>query len=179
MTDKKPEKSFEEILRVLSSGTLEDLDDLTLGVDGFPHGVDSVVGRRWIINAIDEGSLLSIKWMLSKGVDLNFCDDEGQTVLLAAIDREVADRLEVLELLLIHGAPANLQGIYEMAPAHLAALRNDVGALQILVRHGADLSMRDCNRDHDRGTPLENAEDMDATEAIEYLKEVTARKCQS
>src|SRR5207249_4411232 len=121
-----------------ASATVPDLEELARRVERFPEGVDSCVGRYWIINAIDRGSRVAVEWMLSRGVDLSFRDEEGVTVLHAAIDRRFPDKYEILDLLLRHGAPVNARGIYEMTPAHLAAGRDDMEALRVLVRHGAD-----------------------------------------
>src|SRR5688572_28515499 len=96
---------YERALDVLNSGDDARLDDLALHLEGFPHGVDSFLRRRWIMHAIDAGSMASIRWMVARGVDLAFRDDEGYTPLLAAIESRRSDRGELLELLLNAGAP--------------------------------------------------------------------------
>jgi hypothetical protein len=42
---------YTHILNVLRTGSWADLEDLAQLVDGFPNGIDDLVGRRWIINA--------------------------------------------------------------------------------------------------------------------------------
>jgi ankyrin repeat protein len=108
--------------------------------------------------------------MLKKGVDLDFTDEEGYTPLHCAIDREAADRHEILDLLLRAGAPVNLKGIDDGTPAHRAAARDDVEALRILVRYGADLSIR-TNID-DYATPIERARNLGSHNALLYLESV-------
>jgi ankyrin repeat protein len=139
-------------------------------IDGFPNGVDGFVGRRWIINAIDCGSKTAVLWMLSRKVDLSFRDEEGYTVLHAAIERSSADRYEVLDLLLRNGAPVNAHGINDWTPAHMAAVREDIDALEVLMRFGADLSIR--TRIDDYATPLEEARHLGKTRAVEFLERV-------
>jgi ankyrin repeat protein len=154
-------------MEVLASGTVSDLEDLRQRIDGFPEGFDNIVDRHWITNAIDCGSRLAIEWMISKGVDLSFRDDEGFTVLHSAVDRQSPDRYEILDLLLTHGAPVNIRGIFETTAAHKAALLDDVDALRVLVKHGADLSLRDCD-----STPLEGARMLHAERAVKFLEEI-------
>ncbi len=66
---------------VLRSGDRAKLDDLAALLVTFPEGVDSFLGRRWILNAIDMGARSAIEWMLEKRVDLAFRDEEGYTPL--------------------------------------------------------------------------------------------------
>jgi ankyrin repeat protein len=135
-------REYRRAIAVLESGDAAQLEALARAIDGFPHGVDAVTGRRWIMNALGSGSALSVRWMLDRRVDLAFRDAEGFTPLHVALQRPRADRLDLLERLLATGAPVNLKGINDWTPAHMAAAQDDVDALRILVRHGADLSIR-------------------------------------
>jgi ankyrin repeat protein len=159
---------YEYGLDALQSGDLERLCALAIELEGFPHGEDSYLGRRWITNAIDVGSKATVEWMLSVGVNLDFTDAEGYTPLHSAIERDRPDRIEVLELLLTAGAPVNLKGVNDWTPAHLAAARDDVDALRLLVRHGADLTIRTDIDDH--ATPLEEARNLGKLAAAKYLE---------
>ncbi len=154
-------------LDVLEFGDPDKLAALVNELEGFPHGEDSYLGRRWITNAIDVGSRATVEWMLAQGVDLNFRDAEGYTPLHSAIERGL---IEILDLLLVAGAPVNLKGINDWTPAHMAAARDDVDALRLLVRHGADLSIR-TNID-DNATPLEEARTLGKLAAAKYLESV-------
>ena len=92
---------YERIIGVLANGSRDDLDALApREIPSFPDGADDFIQRRWIRNSIDCGSKFAIDWMLDKGVDLSFRDDEGYTVLHSAIDRERDDRHDVLTALL-------------------------------------------------------------------------------
>lgn len=162
---------YEFVLAILRSGDRAELEELRELLDGFPEGVDSFIGRRWLLNALDVGARSSIEWILAQHVDLAFCDEEGYTPLLYVIDSSRADRYELLALLLRAGAPVNRKGINDWTPAHLAAARDDVAALRILVAHGADLSIR-TNID-DYATPLEEARILGRLKAVAYLESVT------
>ena len=155
---------------VLRSGERAKLEALAESLVGFPEGVDSWLGRRWILNAIDVGARSTIEWMLEKRVNLAFRDEEGYTPLFAVIDSQRTDRYDILELLLRAGAPANLKGRNEWTAAHLAAARDDVEALRILVAHGADLSIR--TDIDDFATPLEEARILGSRHAVAFLESV-------
>ncbi len=157
-------------IAVLASGDVSQLEALAAELDGFPHGDDPYLGRRWITNAVGVGSKAAVQWLLGKAVDLDFRDDEGYTPLHTAIDRGLPDRYEVLEMLLEAGAPVNRKGINDWTPAHMAAARDDVGALRLLVRYRADLTIRTDIDDY--ATPLEEARNLGKTNAASYLASV-------
>jgi len=46
---------YDFAIDVLKSGDRARLEELALLVEGFPDGVDSFMGRRWIIHAIGVG----------------------------------------------------------------------------------------------------------------------------
>lgn len=161
-------KQYERAISVLQSGGVKELEAVEHELDGFPTGIDPLIGRCWIINAIDLGSVRSIRWMLGRGVELTFRDKEGYTPVLSALERQREDRLEVLELLLRAGAPVNLKGVNDWTPAHMAAARDDVDALRVLVAYGADLSIR--TEIDDYATPIEEARNLGKLRAVRYLE---------
>ena len=161
---------YERVMGLLQSANTDELEALALEVDGFPHGVDSLIQRRWIINAISSGSKLSVEWMIRKGVDLNFTDEEGFTPLHTALERELPEKHVILEVLLRAGTPVNRKGVNDWTPAHMAAAYDDVEALTLLVRYGADLSIRTDIDDY--ATPLEEAQTLGKANAAKYLASV-------
>jgi len=163
-------QTYTRVMALLASGSSADWERLSFEIPGFPEGVDDLVSRRWIINAVGTGSRQSIEWMISKNVRLDFRDEEGYTPLHVAIERRAPDRHEILELLLRAGAPVNLKGVNDWTPAHMAAARNDVDALKLLVRYGADLSIRTDIDDY--ATPLEEARSLGKHSAARYLESV-------
>lgn len=158
------------IINILATGSDEQFDELTALIGEFPRGADKYLGRPWIRNAIDCGSLAAIEWMLKYRVDLSFRDDEGYTVLHAALARKRPDRYSVLALLLDNGAPVNAHGINDWTPAHMAAVREDIEALRLLIKHGADLSIR--TRIDDYETPLEEARSLGRMVSVRFLEEL-------
>jgi ankyrin repeat protein len=164
-------ESMREYLRateVLRSGGAADLDALAREIDGFPDGLDRYLGSRWILLAIAVGSTASVRWMVDRGVALDFLGPDGYTPVHSALERARDDRLELLDLLLRAGAPVNTKGVNDWTPAHKAAAADDVAALRVLVAHGADLSIRTAIDDF--ATPLEEARILGKLAAVEYLE---------
>jgi ankyrin repeat protein len=167
------DKLFEWIMDILANGSCEDFEVLAQEVEGFPDGVDASVGRRWITNAIDCGSKQAVQWMIGQDVNLDFEDEEGYPILHSVLDSRGKDRYEILRMLLTAGAPVNARGLNDWTPAHMAAVREDIEALKILVEHNADLTIR--TRIDDYATPLEEAWMMGRDKSVQFLKELTPR----
>jgi ankyrin repeat protein len=74
----------------------------------------------------------------------------------------------VLERLLRAGAPVNLKGLNDWTPAHMAAARDDVEVLRLLVAHGADLTIRTTIDDY--ATPLEEVRTLGQHRAAAFLE---------
>jgi hypothetical protein len=55
----------------------------------------------------------------------------------------------------------------------MAAAREDIEALKILIKHGADLNVR--THIDDYATPLEEAQILGKTRSVEFLKNVTGQ----
>lgn len=163
-------KDFLYLMDLLASGNIELLEEAKNALDGFPDGVDGYIERHWITNAIDSGAIESIEWILSKTVDLSFRDQQGYTPILSAIDREKTDKYQVMQLLIDHGAPIDNKGINDWTPLHRAAAHEDIEALKLLVRNGADLTVR--TEIDDYATPLEEAIMLKRKLSIEYLESV-------
>ena len=146
---------FRKMLVLLQRGTVEDWELASQIVDGFPFGSAQAVNRRWILHAIDCGSIGSIRWMIEKGVDLQFTDGEGSTVIHFCIEGERPDRYDVLEMLIAAGANVNAHGLNDWTPLHLAAVLDDRRAMQMLLDAGADRTIR--TRIDEYATPEEEA----------------------
>ena len=154
-------------IEVLRSADQYKLEALSLTVNGFPYGKDKFIERHWITNAIDCGSIEAIKWMLSKGVELIFQDDEGYMPLHSCIDRTLPNKYEILKALIESGAELNAQGNNDYTPLHLAAVNNDQKAMRILLDAGADKTIR--TRIDDRTTAEEEARILGSNEAADFL----------
>jgi ankyrin repeat protein len=108
--------------------------------------------------------------MIHKGADLSFVDAEGYSPLLTAIESSCAAKFEMIELLLKNGAPTDVHGVNDWTPLHLAAARNDVESLKLLIKFGADVTAR--TRIDDYATPLEEAQKLGSEAAVTFLKGV-------
>ncbi|MGK7917535.1 MAG: ankyrin repeat domain-containing protein [Prochloraceae cyanobacterium] len=157
-------------MEILVSGNIEQLEELAVIFDDFPNGKDNFISRHWITNAIDCASLETIKWMLAKGVSLDFRDNEGYTPLLSAIERDRPQRYQIMKLLFDYRVPLNKQGINDWTPLHLAAARDDVEACKLLIEQGASTSIR--TRIDDYATPLEEARMLGCKNAAKYLESI-------
>lgn len=158
------------ILAALAAGDESQLEEIRQLIDSFPEGVDTRMGHHWIMHALDCGSIGSIRWILGQGITLDFVEADGYGVVHSALERSGPDRYEVLELLLSHGAPVNAHGINDWTPAHMAAAKENIEALQMLIRFGADLSIR--TRIDDCATPLEEAKILDKQKSIQFLEQL-------
>jgi ankyrin repeat protein len=166
---------YDSGMRAIIAGDLPELERLAATDDNFPAGTDPFLGRTWLRNAIDCGTVEVVKWMLAKGSPVNYEDDEGYPALHSAIDREKSDRYGVLDLLCAAGADVNASGLNDWTPLHMAAARNEVEAVKVLLRHGADVQAR--TRIDDYATPLEEARILGGYDAARVLKqfELTGR----
>ena len=161
-------RQYLRAIAVLRSAGGDELEALAREIEGFPDGPDPYMGHRWILHAIATGSAESIRWMVARGVELDFLESDGYTPVHSVLERARDDRLELLDLLLRAGAPVNRKGVNDWTPAHKAAASDDVAALRVLVEHGADLSIRtvidEC------ATPLEEARNLGKLAAVAYLE---------
>ena len=177
------DQDFSYILEALNRGNKAELSEISQLVANFPHGQDDLTGTSWIIHAVDHGSITSIKWLLWQQVAVDILDDDGYTPLLSAIESSRPDKYEILKLLIARGAPINQKGINDWTPLHMAAARNDVKALEILIARGADLTMKTAIDNY--ATPLEEARILNSLgkthncqQAIAYLELAEKRHVQ-
>jgi hypothetical protein len=152
----------------LQSGDPARLEELAALTDDLSDDEVEVAWQRWILHAVAAAPLATIEWMIDGGVDLGFRDRAGYTPLLAAVECTRADRLDVLRRLIAAGAPLNVKGINDWTPAHMAAARDDVDALALLVDSGADLSIRTGIDQY--ATPLEEARHLGMAGAVAFLE---------
>jgi uncharacterized protein len=157
---------YEYIADILRRGRRQELAELALLEDSFPHGNDG--WHAWIMVAISLGAYASVRWMLDQGVNLHFCESDGYTVLLNALEHNPPLRYELLTLLLAHDAPVNLQGINDWTPLHMAAAREDLHAMELLLQAGADPTIR--TRIDSYATPLEEARILKCWNAVAFLE---------
>ena len=140
---------YDLITNSLANGTVEDWERIAQEFPDFPHGRDNFINRHWISNAIIEGgSIESVKWMISKGVNLCFMDGEGLSLLHWCLEFPRTDKLEMMQLLIDSGADINIgtelgtQGRNGWTPLHMAVCYKDIEAVKLLLKNNADTTLR-------------------------------------
>ena len=119
--------------------------------------------------AIYHSPLGFIHTLLKLGADPNYEDHAGFPSLIAALScPERSDRKAILELLLTFGADIQQRGVNDYTPLHYAAAADDVNMIEFLLAHGADPDAK--TRVDDYATPLEEAEILGKTSAVERLQ---------
>lgn len=162
-------EEFERVFAEMRAGNIDALELLSGEIPGFPDGRDRWVGRAWITTAIHSRSVAAVRWMLSKNVLIIFRDDEGYTVLHSCMDEPFPERLEMLSLLIEHGADVNLKGINDWTPLHMAISRGDLAALKRLLLAGADRTIK-TEIDHYLD-PVEEAKRIGFEKALKIFRE--------
>jgi len=142
---------FHTAWEAFQEGDIDELERLAVG-NTFPHGVDGWLGRRWLTNAIDAANAYSVEWVLSKGVDCNYVDDEGFSALKSALQVERGCKrspnapsgaeltISLIDLLLGAGADVNARITLGYTALHAAASWSSVKVVQHLLARGADPS---------------------------------------
>jgi len=168
MFDMEKAREYHEIMDLLAGGGPDDWDMLAGVIDGFPDGHDEFHGRRWILNALDCGSVACVRWLLARGVELSFHDAEGRTVVEACLWRDWPEKYEVLRALIAGGANLDDRGTNGWTALHFAVAHDDLAAVRILLDAGADLEAR--TRIDFYSTPLEDAESRGKHEAAAMIR---------
>jgi ankyrin repeat protein len=120
--------------------------------------------------AIYWSSLAFVKELLEMGANTNYDDHAGFPSLIAALSAERrTDKLDLLELLLAHGANIQQRGHNDWTPLHWAAAHNDVKSVAFLLSRGADLNAR--TRIDNYETPLDEAERAGHQEVAAILRQ--------
>src|SRR3954453_14301521 len=112
--------------------------------------------------------------LIRLGADPNYPDPAGFPPLIAAVSARRSDRNEILKLLLENGADPAQRGINDWTPLHFAVGERDIGAVRLLLAHGADPDLK--TRIDDYTGALEDAEAADFTEAVAVMREARSKK---
>jgi ankyrin repeat protein len=113
--------------------------------------------------------------LLDAGSNPNYEDPAGFPSIIAALSTERPDRLDVIHILLEHGADPNMRGVNVWTPLHYAVSRRDAEAIHLLLLSGADPSLR--TRIDDYETPLEGAEEAGFEAGAFLLREAMNSRC--
>ncbi|CDX62513.1 conserved hypothetical protein [Mesorhizobium plurifarium] len=107
--------------------------------------------------------------LLDAGSNPNYEDLAGFPSIIAALSAERPDRLDVVHILLEHGADPDMRGVNDWTPLHYAVSRRDAEAIHLLLLAGADPSLR--TRIDDYETALEGAEQAGFEAGVFLLRE--------
>jgi len=156
------------LLDRMMAGDLAALAEAAEIVAGFPEGQDAC-GNSWVGQAVAIAPRPVVDWILARGVPLARREGQPDPVLHHAIDRQGPDRHEVLAALIAAGVPLDERGPNDWSALHLAALRDDLVALEMLLMAGADPAARtNCD---DYATPEEEARHLGHRAAADFLRD--------
>ncbi|MCP5545247.1 MAG: ankyrin repeat domain-containing protein [Akkermansiaceae bacterium] len=112
--------------------------------------------------ALEEGENAVVRYLLEKGAKPTGRTRSGAPPATFAV---VHRRVEMLEILLEHGAELEVVDFSGLTALHHAAESNDRKMIEFLLKHGADRGAKD-----PKGrTPLDRAREADAGQAVEAL----------
>ena len=109
------------------------------------NGVNVNEKLRFGTNALDQasfwGHVSTVELLLAKGADVNIRKDEsnGYTPLLSAVDN---GHISIAKILLERGAQVNARDSRGSTALHSAALQKNDALIQLLLKHGADPSIK-------------------------------------
>jgi ankyrin repeat protein len=109
-----------------------------------------------LVTAINLSPFRFVRQLLELGADPNYDAPDGFPSLFTALDSGRPDLLEVLALLLRHGADPDQRGINDWTALHHAVARRNLAAIRLLLAHGADPRLK--TRIDDLTSALEDAE---------------------
>jgi uncharacterized protein len=155
---------FRKIDAAFRAGDLAALHDAVQDPANVPNGPMPLTIGPCLEYAIYHSPLPFIRTLLEIGADPNPAEHAGFPALLAALSCSQphpgspgrADVLEILGLLLEYHADPNQRGINDYTPLHMAVSENNLPAVDLLLKAGADPSLR--TRIDECETPREMAE---------------------
>lgn len=117
-----------------------------------------------LCNAAYNGKINSVKWLLNKGEDADFSfADTGENALHYTISKtsEMEDRAEIVKVLIAAGTDVNKKTLAGKptlcfmrdaylkgeTPLHRAAAYGSIAIIQLLLKAGAEPSVKDANGD--------------------------------
>ena len=161
--------AFNEIWEDLSAGNLDALAAHAERLPDFPNGQDMFIGRPWLTNAVDSGSVASVGWVLDQGVDPNYQDDEGYSPLMSAVSPDNATAPQLVALLLARGADPNFKVTLDRTALHAAACQSTPEVAKLLLDAGADPFAYDS--DYVPARPIDDARSLKRHDVVALLEE--------
>ena len=165
----EPEKfDWNALSEAYRDGDLEKLKTALHNPEDFPNVFTPRAYTPVLEYAIYHSPLPFVRTLLELGANPKEDDGSGFPPLMAALSTQRPDKYELIELLLQSGADIQQRGVNNYTPLHYAASQDDIVAVEILLRHGADPDAR-TNID-EYATPLEEAEYLGKKKAAEALR---------
>lgn len=119
-------------------GDLDEVRRLLGDPEGFPNGVTPEWLGDVLTYAVYWSSLETVRALLELGADPNVDEGDGFPPLIAAFDRRADDRVDVMRLLIRHGAALDVHGMNDGTPLHHAVWHDNIEAARLLIAAGAD-----------------------------------------
>ena len=155
---------FKKIDAAFRVGDLAALRAAVADPASVPNGPMPLTIGACLEYAIYHSPLSFIRTLLEIGADPNPANHTGFPPLIAALSCSRprpgspgrADVLQILQLLLEFRADPNQRGINDYTPLHMAVSENNLPAVELLLKAGADPRLRTCIDEYE--TPREMAE---------------------
>jgi ankyrin repeat protein len=157
------------------NGDLKSIKYLLGDPPDFPNSRGPLgMGEVILEYAIYHSPFSFIRILLDLGADPNYGDHAGFPSLIAALSTDREDKLDIVELLLLCGADIQQYGHNGYTPLHWAAAADDVRAIELLIKSGADPTARTLVDDY--FTPVEEAELLNCQKAVKALRELVGEE---
>lgn len=177
MTDDVRCREAKQLERIDQAFRTGDLEALRAAVDDpsvIPNGPMPMAIGPCLAYAIYWSPLAFVRQLLELGADPNHDDGDGFPPLIAALSKLTPhpgswnrpDVLDVIELLLKHGADPNQRGVNDYTALHKAVEQGSLAAVDLLLRAGADRSLR---------TRIDDCETPEAMARRTHLHEIADR----
>ena len=143
-------RRIEAIDAAFRAGDLRALRAAVEDPDVIPCGSMPLAIGPCLVYAVYHSPVPFIRELLALGADPDGDDGDGFPPIFAALcglrpqpgGPGRADALEVLTMLLEHGADPDVRGINDWTPLHMAVSQGSVAAIRVLLAHGADPTLR-------------------------------------
>lgn len=130
----------DELVEAASNGDLEQVKTLIEkeGIDINARETEYEIGETALIGASTGGQLEVVKYLISKGADINIKDNDGVTALMMA---SAKGHLEVVKYLIDNGADINAKASVDTTSLMVASYYEHLEVVKYLISKGADVNV--------------------------------------